>query len=42
IKVARESLNTTRILYQEMGLENGTEELRSLEETLRKQETERR
>jgi tetratricopeptide (TPR) repeat protein len=42
IKVARESLNATRILYQKMGLENGTEELRSLEETLRKQETERR
>jgi tetratricopeptide (TPR) repeat protein len=42
IKVARESLNAARILYQKMGLENGTEELRSLEETLRKQETERR
>ena len=42
IKVARESLNATRILYQKMGLETGTEELRSLEETLRKQETERR
>jgi tetratricopeptide (TPR) repeat protein len=41
LAAARESLNTARTLYREMGLEDGTDELRSLEETLGKEETER-
>ncbi|MFH1294060.1 MAG: adenylate/guanylate cyclase domain-containing protein [Pseudomonadota bacterium] len=35
LKVAQESLSEVRALYQTMGLEEGTEELRSLEKTLR-------
>jgi hypothetical protein len=41
LEAARESLNTAQTLYQEMGIENGTDELRSLEEALGKEETER-
>ena len=40
LETARESLNTARALYLKMGFEDGTDELRSLEEALRKQDTE--
>ena len=36
IEVARESLSEARALYRKMGLEDGTGELRSIEEALRK------